>query len=581
MNSFVGRKVTGRLFFVNKQNQKLWFNGKFYGQCYSSILYSQIENVEIPNITIPEYIFKSFEKYPNKIALECIVTGKKYSFKDVRHKSLNISKNFRKILKLRKGDVIAIILPNVPELPVCLLGALQAGLITTTVNPSYTADEIARQLSDSNAKAIITLASTCPTVLAATKLVKKNIPILAVKAKQSDEILRGIINLHEFIEATSEDDGVPEIQAGDVALLPYSSGTTGLPKGVQLTHRNIVANLCQLSADELIHWAFPSETLDNVVPAILPMFHIYGITNVALTHLKSLSKIICVPKFTPEIFINVLEKHKPNVLYIVPSMVSFMSNEPLVKQEFFKPITAIVCGGAPLGKQDEERLLTKALKDIDVLQGFGLTETSPAVCMASATKKKKLGFTGSVGGLLPNTCAKLISTDDDHREICGPNELGEILVKGPQVMKGYLNRIEATNNAFLDGWLRTGDVGYYDDNEMFYITDRFKDLIKVSGFQVAPAELEEVIRGHKDVSEVCVIGIPSERFGEVPRAYVVPKLNSKINVEELKEYVSSMLIDYKHLRGGVALMNTLPRTASGKIARNDLRLQYASKLSET
>ncbi|KAK5643733.1 hypothetical protein RI129_007578 [Pyrocoelia pectoralis] len=183
----------------------------------------------------------------------------------------------------------------------------------------------------------------------------------------------------------------------------------------------------------------------------------------------------------------------------------------------------------------------------------------------SPKEEEKLGFSGSVGELFPNTCAKLIATNGEYKEIVGPNQLGELLIRGPQITGGYLNRVKETNEAFVDGWFRTGDEVYYDNNEMFYVNDRVKELIKVSGFQVAPAELEAVIRGYKDVYEVCVIGIPDKRCGEVPRAYVVPKPNSRINIEELQHYVSSKLVRYKHLMGGVVVVNDLPKNASGKI----------------
>ncbi|KAK4887094.1 hypothetical protein RN001_003365 [Aquatica leii] len=539
-----------------------------------SIVSSPHGNIDIPNTTLPEFIFESFDKFPNEIAVECSQTGKKYTYDDIRIKSNNFNKNIRKKLKLNKGDVVGIILPNVPDYPICLLGSIQAGLTVTIINPFYTADEISYQLNNANVKAIITLGATYSKAKAAAQLSKRNIPILAVKLQQADELPRGSIDLNEFTENTAEVEDKYDLNVKDTVLLPFSSGTTGLPKAVELTNYNVISNICQLNCNTVNHVPTRTETHTNTVPAIVPWFHIYGVTVCLLKQIHNFSKIICVPKFTSNGFIELLKQHKPNILYLVPPLISFMSSNPLVKPELLDRLTVIISGAAPLGKQDEEQLITKIGRHVDIIQGYGLTETSPAAAMSTTQVIKKFGNTGSCGLVLPNTFIKIVSTENPLTELLGPNNKGEILIKGPQVMKGYLNRPKETNQIFLNGWLRSGDLGYVDNNNLLYVTDRLKELIKVKGYQVAPAELEEVLRMNKDVSDAAVIGVPDRTSGEVPVAFVVPKLNTNIDVKSLHYYMSKKVASYKQLKGGIIVVNSLPRTESGKILRKELKLQY-------
>lgn len=215
---------------------------------------------------------------------------------------------------------------------------------------------------------------------------------------------------------------------------------------------------------------------------------------------------------------------------------------------------------------------TKILRVL--LLGYGLTETSPGVILTSPIRKKQLNCSGTVGEVVSSTEVKVVPVDHVLGEPLGPHEKGELLVKGPQVMKGYHNKPEETAEVFVDGWLRTGDMVYYDDNKMFYVTDRLKELIKVKGFQVAPAELEEIIRSYPDVVDVGVIGVPDSNCGEVPCAYVVPRTNTKLDVEKLQAHVANQVANYKQLTGGVKIVNSIPKNAAGKILRKDLKLQY-------
>ncbi|CAH1997337.1 unnamed protein product [Acanthoscelides obtectus] len=356
-----------------------------------------------------------------------------------------------------------------------------------------------------------------------------------------------------------------------LAFLPYSSGTTGLPKGVQLIHRNIVANLCQSShpSSNLIETA--TDSYQEVIPVVLPMFHIYGFSVCMMYTGTKGSKLITLPKFTPELYISVIKNNPVTSAFVAPPLVLFLTHHSDVKPEYFKHLRRVVSGAAPLGQLDEDKFKEKFGSHIQVKQGYGLTETSPVVCFFPNEIKTKTNIGGSVGKPIPATILKVINPNDPKATPLGVNETGEILVKGPQVMKGYHNRPEETANVFLDGWLRTGDIGYYNEDGFVFISDRLKELIKVKGYQVPPAELEEIIRDIPEVEDAAVIGIPHPTDGEVPRAYVVPKKGKTVDPEAVKSYVAGKVAKYKQLKGGVSVVGEIPKNPTGKILRRKLK----------
>ncbi|CAG9839696.1 unnamed protein product [Diabrotica balteata] len=436
---------------------------------HQNILKSQSSDFVVKDVTLTQMLYESMEpnlKYTGTISG---TTGRSYTFEQIRVKSRNFSKVLREKFKLKDGDVIAMFLPNVPEYVICFLGSLEARLIVTTMNPMYTVDEIAKQILDASPKLIVTQANLVSTARSALELTKRQLPLIIVKETQAESLPEGTIDLSELINTHLD---VPDLQPGnpdDVAIMPYSSGTTGLPKGVLLTHKNLTSNLTQMS--------------------------------------------------------------HPDFSTFQPPTVLFLTAHPDVKSEYFNNLKTLSCGAAPLGSLDEERFLQKVGRNINIIQGTPL----------------------------------------------GPNEKGEILLKGPQVMKGYFNRPEETKNTFLGGWLRTGDIGYYNEDNMLYITDRLKELIKVRGFQVAPAELEEIIRDHPSVAEAAVIGIPHPLSGEVPRAYIVPKKDKTVDLEELDQYVSNKVAKYKKIAGGIQIVDVIPKNPSGKILRRKLKENYLEK----
>lgn len=531
------------------------------------IVESPYPKVEIPNVTIHDWIFSFCDKYAQLTAFECGVTGRKYTYEEIRKHSHNLNTALRKKLGLKKDEIVAIYLPNIPEFPIVTFGCFLAGLKITTLNPMYTSDEITRQLNDSQAKVLVTIPELFETARTATKL-----PIITIPNKSGASIPQGAINFNELINERLD---VPEIHIDDTqatCMMPYSSGTTGLPKGVLLSHRNLVANLKQMGHKKINFFTAATSSHQDILPAVLPFFHIYGFNATMLSAMQYGVKMVTLPKFTPDSYIDAIKTHKPNLLVVVPPIVIFLTLHPGIEAKHLRYVDAMLSGAAPLGALDEEKFKQKANKpDMFVSQGYGLSETSPVICI---TPKRKDNPTGTIGHVVPNSQVKVVPVGKSVNEAVGPNEKGELIIRGPQVMKGYHNRPEETKNSFEDGWFKTGDMVYYDEKGYFFVTDRIKELIKVKGFQVPPAELEEIIRDHPDVSDAAVIGIPHMIHGEVPRAYVVAKQGKKIGEEDLAAFVASKVAPYKKLAGGIEIVDVIPKNASGKIMRRTLKLKY-------
>ncbi|CAH1108546.1 unnamed protein product [Psylliodes chrysocephalus] len=541
----------------------------------SNVLTCDSGDVDLPDSTIPEFILPKLEEYHKYTASECATTGRKYTFGQVRKKCKNLNKAIRHIFKLQKGDVVAILLPNCPEFAISALGILEAGLVLTTLNPIYTPDEISKQLIDSSAKVLITQVQGVNNAKAAVQLTQKHIPIIAIKRLQNDSIPEGVIDFEELVN--NNDISISDadhVKSSDLAFLPYSSGTTGLPKGVELTHHNIISNLCEISHKDYNYFDPPTDSSQDVTAAVLPYYHIYGFCLSLLNMAYNGAKTVTIEKFTPEVYLSVLQKHPLSIIYVAPPLVLFFISHPHVKAEHFDHLKVLTSGAAPLGHSDEERFIKKLGRETNICQGYGLTETSPILTYSPKGTKRTEHSSGSVGKVVPNTLIKIVSPDDPTGTPLGPNEKGELLTKGPQVMGGYHKREEESKNAFLDGWFRTGDIGYYNEQKQVFITDRIKELIKVKGYQVAPAELEAVIRDHPSIEDAAVIGIPHSKYGEVPRAYIVPKKDVTLDIEDLKKYVAVKVAPYKQLQGGVQILENIPKNPSGKILRRQLKMGF-------
>jgi len=459
---------------------------------------------------------------------------------------------------LAKGDVVAICSPNLPEYAVAFHAVALAGGIVTTINPIYTATELASQLRDAKARFLVT------------------VPPILDKAREAsgqsevEEILvfgeaPGATPFAALLEAEEVPPRVEIAPREDLAVLPYSSGTTGLSKGVMLTHYNLVANLLQSAV------VMPLHESDTVLGA-LPFFHIYGQTVIMNLGLYSGATTVTVPRFDLELCLDLLQKHRISYANIVPPIALALAKHPVVDKYDLSALRTLFSGAAPLG--EELAQLCGRRLNCRTIQGYGLTETSP-VTHATRAMGPRLKL-GGIGPPLPNTEAKVVDLAAGAE--LGPNQEGEICIRGPQVMKGYLNRPEATA-AMIDGegWLHTGDIGYADADGCFFVVDRLKELIKYKGLQIAPAELEAVLLAHPSVADAAVIPVADEAAGQIPKAYVV--LKGQATAEELMGFVAERVAPYKKLRL-IEFTEQIPKSASGKILRRVLidreRAQSAS-----
>lgn len=504
-------------------------------------------DVDIPEVSLTDFIFQTTGEFKDKPALIDGSTGRSLTYGEfedaVRRTAASLTKR-----GFKKGDVFGIFSTNCPEYGVAFHAVAMLGGINTTVNPLYTAAEAAFQLTNSDAKFLVTS------------------PQFVEKAREAAE-LSGIEELFAFGDADDatpfdsllqSDGDVPRVEINpreDLVALPYSSGTTGLPKGVMLTHYNLIANLRQMDGLEYFHH-------NDTLLCVLPLFHIYGLVVVLNMGLHLGATIVTMPRFDLEQFLSLIQKYQVTLSHIVPPIVLQLVRNPIVTDYDLSSLKMIFSGAAPLGAELSRECMQRV--GCTIRQGYGLTETSP-VTHSSPPDQAKMKL-GSVGPAAPNTECKVV--DPASNEELGPNQEGELWVRGPQVMKGYLNNPEATARTIdADGWLHTGDIGYADEDGHFYIVDRVKELIKYKGFQVAPAELESILLSHPAVADAAVIPCADEEAGEVPKAFVV--LKGEASAEEIMDFVAERVAPHKKIRF-VEFIPQIPKSASGKILRRVL-----------
>jgi acyl-CoA synthetase (AMP-forming)/AMP-acid ligase II len=446
---------------------------------------------------------------------------------------------------LRPREVLALYSPNCPEYAVAFHAVALAGGVTTTMNPLYTAGEVAQQLRDSLARFLV----TTPPFLAKAREAAAGTAVREIFVFGEAE---GATPFDDLLAGDPTPPNVAIDPANDLVALPYSSGTTGLPKGVMLTHRNLVANTLQAASVLQVGEG-------DVVLGVLPFFHIYGMVVIMNLALHIGATVVTMPRFDLEQCLELLQKHRVTFANVVPPIVLALAKHPLVAKYDLGALRTVFSGAAPLGaplaQAASERL------GCAVLQGYGLTETSPVThSTRQSDPRPKLA---GIGPPIPNTEAKIVdlSTGAD----LGPGAEGEICIRGPQVMSGYLNRPDATA-AMIDGdgWLHTGDIGYADAESCFFVVDRVKELIKYKGMQIAPAELESVLLSHPAVADAAVIPLDDEEAGQVPKAFVV--LRGEASGDEIAAFVAARVAPYKKLRT-VEITDQIPKSASGKILR--------------
>ncbi|XP_076034360.1 uncharacterized protein LOC143021048 isoform X2 [Oratosquilla oratoria] len=541
-------------------------------RCFSStvlkrkddwVIQSPYSDVEIPDVSFSNYIFEAQEQFPDKTAMVDGLTGATWTHGEMLDMSIRLASGLHR-LGLHQGDVLGIVSPNCPEFGLVFCATAALGAINTTVNCTYTAEEIAQQLHNSGASMVMTHPLLLPVIRKACHLYKGIRHIIVSGAEEE-----GTISLQRILndDKSAFPHNVKINPAEDLVALPYSSGTTGLPKGVMLTHRNLVANIQQVLHDDLTSVQTASGDTQECFLGVLPMFHIYGMVPMMSLCMKVGGKMVTLPRFDPQLYKNSLLTHKPSVLHTVPPLLGYLVQDPTVKPEMLKCVHNVLSGAAPAGPSLINLFFKKFTDDICFQEGYGMTEASPVTHLSP----KKGLVIGSCGNVLPNTKAKIIDLSTGNT--LGPNEgEGELCVHGPQVMKGYYHNEKATKDTIdEDGWLHTGDIAKMDEDKNVFIVDRLKELIKVKGLQVAPAELEDILRRHPTVADVAVIGIPDERAGELPRAYVVASSNSSPCQDTLASYVADIVAPHKKLAGGVHFVDQIPKSPTGKILRRELK----------
>src|SRR5436190_14005110 len=504
-------------------------------------------DVSIPEVSLTDFIFKSIGEHKDKTALIDGPTGQTLTYADFADSVRRVAASLAK-RGFRKGDVFGIFSANCPEYAVIFHAVAMLGGINTTLNPLYTATEAEHQLKDAGARFLI----SSPQFIEKARA--------AVQHSQTEElfVFGAAGDATSFDSLLQSDGDVPPVEINpreDLVALPYSSGTTGLPKGVMLTHYNLVANMRQMDGLDYFH-------RDDRLLCVLPLFHIYGLVVVLNMGLHLGATVVMMPRFDLEQFLSLIQKYRITLSHIVPPIVLQLAQNPIIDNYDLSSLKMIFCGAAPLGVDLSRECMARV--GCGIRQGYGMTETSP-VTHSSPPNPADMKL-GAVGTAAPNTECKLV--DPASGEELGPNQEGELWVRGPQVMMGYLNNLEATARTIDDEqWLHTGDIGYADEDGHFFIVDRMKELIKYKGFQVAPAELEAVLLSHPAIADAAVIPCADEEAGEVPKAFVV--LKGEASAEEIMDFVAERLAPHKKIRF-VEFIAQIPKSASGKILRRVL-----------
>jgi acyl-CoA synthetase (AMP-forming)/AMP-acid ligase II len=513
---------------------------------------SPLPAVDIPDVPVTEYVLRHATDSPDVVALLDGPTGRSYTYGQLAGMVASFAGGLA-ARGLGPGDTIALMAPNIPEYAVVFHGAAVAGVAVSTINPTYTAEEVRFQLQDSASKLLVTIGMFVDTAKEA-----------ADGTDVSDIVVLGDApaGTVPFTDVLGEPiSQVPVDVESQIVVLPYSSGTTGLPKGVMLTHRNLVANLCQIEGG--------LEVEDGEIAlAVLPFFHIYGMQVLMNGLLAAGSTIITVPRFDLEQVLQIIQDRKVTRFFAVPPIVLAFAKHPMVDQYDLSSLRQVFSGAAPLSAE----LALEAGERIgcEVVQGYGMTEMSPVSHLTPIGGFKP----GTCGVTVPNAECRIVSPETGEDQPVGGE--GELWVRGPMVMAGYLNNPEATAvTVDVDGWLHTGDVGVIDTDGHLTIVDRVKELIKFKGFQVAPAELEALLLTHPAVADAAVIGVPDEEAGEIPKAFVVLKPGQEVTKSDITEFTRGHVATYKVIHH-VEFAEAIPKSASGKILRRLLRDSGAS-----
>ncbi|KIW15603.1 hypothetical protein PV08_05651 [Exophiala spinifera] len=527
---------------------------------------SSYPDIQIPQADLWGLMFEQPRDFPDtQVIYRSVDSSRQYTWADVKEAATAFGGGLRNLWDWQKGDVLNIYAPNDVDFAAVVYGVFYAGGIVSPANPAYSVDELSFQLTNSESRAIVTTIDFLQTALRAAK--KSGIPqdrvILLGQGRDPSHRCKHWTNIRKT-SGSSRYRRRKMDPDKDLAFLVYSSGTTGLPKGVMLSHRNVIADLLMIKSS-MGKWY--SSGQDKIL-GVLPFYHIYGLTGLVQQPLHRGIELVVMPAFNLEVFLKAIQDHKITFIYVAPPVIVRLARDKLVEQYDLSSVRMITSGAAPLTKELVDAVHKRL--NIKINQAYGLSETSPM----THTQPWDEWYTsvGSVGKMFPSMKAKYISADGEE---LGPGQTGELWLSGPNIFKGYWKNEAATNDAITsDGFFKTGDVGFQDKNGNFYITDRVKELIKYKGFQVAPAELEGKLMDHPAINDVAVIGVNDDhQHTEVPRAYVVAAAGktSEKDAAEIVKWLDGKVANHKRLRGGVRFIDEIPKSAAGKILRRVLK----------
>jgi len=541
------------------------------------------KHIEYPDAPLQQFLSESARKHPDRDAI--IFYGTRLTYRALNE----AAERFASALAARgltAGDRVSLFLPNCPQMVIAYYGTLRAGGIAVPTNPLYSARELEHQLNDSGAWGIVTLSKFYPLVKeVAPKTGLKRIIVTNIK-EYFPSLLRLLFTLLKekkeghrvelergagtelFDELMSSAAAKPPVVAFSPdapALLQYTGGTTGLAKGAVLTHRNLVANTMQAGA-----WLVTAKGGREIFLGAIPFFHVYGMTAVMNLCISLGHTMILLPHFKVKEVLETIDKYRPTIFPGVPTMYIAINNFPGVAKYNLRSITACLSGAAPLPVEVQTRF--EALTGARLVEAYGLTEASPATHANPLYGARKVG---TIGLPIPDTDAKIVDLETGERSL-PPREIGELAVKGPQVMKGYWNRPEETAGALKDGWLYTGDIGYMDEQGYFVIVDRKKDTIIAGGYNIYPRDVEEPLYEHPKVQEAVAVGLPDPYRGETVKVYIVLKEGQSATEQEIIDYCKEKMAKYK-IPTLVEFRKALPKTLVGKVLRRTLREEELAK----